>query len=354
MKILHTADIHLGECGDDRWETLETLIEVGKREKIEIFAISGDLFDKGINAEELRPRIREVFSNTGFKIVLVAGNHDSDCYASGMYFGEDVVVLANPSSPFEYEDVRVWGMPFEPAEGQKILSKLHLLANSLTPDKKNILLYHGELLDAFFSRGDFGEEGTGRYMPVKISYFKDLRIDYVLAGHFHSCFDIWGLENGGYFVYPGSPISITKRERGIRKVNIFQVGSPPREYPLHTPYFEEVTIEFDPFKDKKPLEAMKERLTSLDPEVKPILTVRGFIDSEAIGMDEVELVKGIKKIAATKCFEEPSCEFRDVRLILQDDLFERFREKLEQTDYEAKKKKQMFDVAIKAMIEARL
>jgi exonuclease SbcD len=76
----------------------------------------------------------------------------------------------------------------------------------LTADKKNILLCHGELLDAFFSRTCFGAEGEGRYMPFKLSYFDDLNIDYVLAGHFHSRFDVWQLKNGGYFVYPGSPI----------------------------------------------------------------------------------------------------------------------------------------------------
>ena len=33
MKILHTADIHLREYEDDRWETLQKLIETGKKEK---------------------------------------------------------------------------------------------------------------------------------------------------------------------------------------------------------------------------------------------------------------------------------------------------------------------------------
>ena len=78
-----------------------------------------------------------------------------------MYFGEDVFVLTNLNEPFEYKDLRIWGLPFEPIEGEKILSKLRLLASNLATDKKNILLYHGELLDTFFSRRDFGDEGEG-------------------------------------------------------------------------------------------------------------------------------------------------------------------------------------------------
>ena len=203
MKILHTADIHLREYEDDRWKTLQKLIEIGKEEEVEIFVVSGDLFDKRIDAETLRPKIREIFSNSGFKIILVPGNHDSESYTSDMFFGEDTIILTDLNEPFEYKDLNIWGLPFEPIEGEEILNKLHLLANNLATDKRNILLYHGELLDAFFSRKDFGEEGEGRNMPVKLSYFKDLNVDYVLAGHFHSKFDMWKLENGGYFVYPG-------------------------------------------------------------------------------------------------------------------------------------------------------
>lgn len=352
MKILHTADIHLREFADDRWKTLQKLIEVGQKENVEIFAISGDLFDKGIDAEKLRPKIREVFSDTGCLVVLIPGNHDSDSYTSDMYFGEDTAILTDLYSPFEYGDVVIWGMPFEPIEGEGILSKLHLLAGKLTADKSNILLYHGELLDALFSRTDLGDEGQERYMPVKLSYFRHLRIDYVLAGHFHSRFDVRMLENGGYFVYPGSPISITKRETGQRKVNIFEVGEPPTEYLIDTPHFEEVVIELDPIKEKKPVEAVKRRMNRLHPDARIILTVRGFVNGEAIGMSESELVAQFKKIAAGKCAEE-HYEFQDIRTILEDDLFKIFVEKLEGTNYEEQKKKQMRDVAITAMVRAR-
>ena len=107
MKILHTADIHLREYGDERWKTLQRLIEIGKKEKIELFVISGDLFDKDIDAEILRPKIREIFSNNGFKIILIPGNHDSEAYKSGMYFGEDTTVLTDLNEPFEYKDLTI-------------------------------------------------------------------------------------------------------------------------------------------------------------------------------------------------------------------------------------------------------
>lgn len=351
MRILHTADIHLREYGDKRWEALQKLIEIGKQEKVEIFVISGDLFDKGVNAENLRPKIRELFSNTGFKIILIPGNHDKDSYKSGMYFGDDTVILSD--SPFEYKDVRIVGIPFEAMPREDILSKLRSLKSILTTDKRNIVLLHAELLDAFFSRKDFGEEGEERYMPIKLSYFRDLNVGYILAGHFHSNFDVRRLENGGYFIYPGSPVSITKREVGQRKVNLFEVGNPPKEYLLDTFHFEEEVVKLDPFKGEHPLKAIEKQLERSGPEAAIILTVKGYVNSKNIQLTETELVGRIKEITKGKCIDV-HYEFRDIQAILEDDIFKSFLEKLEESDFEEQKKEQMRNIAIKALMEAKL
>jgi exonuclease SbcD len=352
MKIIHTADIHLKEYGDERWEALQKLVALGKKEKVELFLISGDLFDRGSDAEALRPHIRALFSDTGFRICLIPGNHDKDSYAGGVYFGEDTHLLTDPNTPFEYKDVMIWGIPFAQTEREKILYQLHALARRLTPGKKQIVLFHGELLDAFFSRSDFGDEGDERYMPVRLAYFNDLQVDYVLAGHFHKRFDVRRLAQGGYFVYPGSPCSITKKETGQRRINLFELGKPPQERVLDTPHFAEIVIACDPFVDKNPLELIKERFQELPASARVLLTITGFINGEIMGMSEEEFVKRAKKIAAGRCAEE-HYEFRDIRMILEDDLFKEFLAKLAQTDHAEEKKGKMREMAIRAMMEAR-
>jgi DNA repair exonuclease SbcCD nuclease subunit len=341
MKILHTADIHLLEYDDERWEVLKNLIELGKQHKIDIFTICGDLFDKDFNAENLRPHIRQLFSNTGFKILIIPGNHDKDSYSSGMYFGDDAIILNN--TPFEESsDVRILGIPFEPVGGEELLAKIRALTKLLTDDRRNILLCHGELLDAYasnISRTDFGEEGEGRYMPFRLSYFEGLNIDYVLAGHFHTSFDIRQLPNGKFFVYSGSPVSITKRETGRRKVNLFEVGGPPAEYLLDTPHYEEVRVELNPLADKHPVDKVKKSLEDLHPAAKAILTVVGYFNSETAQMSEIDLSNRIQEIATSKCSEKPICEFKDIRRIVEDDLFKAFMQKVE--------------LAIRAMMWAR-
>ncbi|MBE0478053.1 DNA repair exonuclease [Candidatus Aerophobetes bacterium] len=353
MKILHTADLHLREYGDKRWGTLEKLIKIGKEKNVELFVISGDLFDRETDAESLRVKIREIFSNNEFKIILIPGNHDSESYKSGLYFGEDAVILTDLNEPFEYKGIRIWGFPFKRMGEEKIFKELRSLTHNLTLDKKNILLYHGELVDVVFSRKDFGEEGEGRYMPVKLSYFKDLNFSYILAGHFHSKFDTWKLENGGYFVYPGSPISITERETGQRKVNIFQPGEPPTEHLLDTPHFEEVVIELDPFTEKNPIEMIREHLEKIHSEANIILIIKGYINSAKMKINEFELAKQIKEIIRTKFVARRILEFKDIHTILEDDLFKNFSEKLEGRSCSEQKKKKLYELTIRAMIEVR-
>ncbi|TES90811.1 MAG: DNA repair exonuclease [Candidatus Cloacimonadota bacterium] len=349
MKILHTADIHLQEYGDERWRALESLIEIGKKEKVDIFIIAGDLFNKGVSAENLRGKIRTLFSNTGFKIYILPGNHDKDSYKPGLFFGADVKILEE--EPSDIQDIRIIGLPFEEIKGEEILQKVNSLKKKLKKEGINILVFHGELLDSFYSRADFGEEGSKRYMPLRLSYFDELSINYILAGHFHTNFDVIELKNGGYFVYPGSPISITKRETGRRMVNIFELKNPPSEYPLDTPYFEALDIELDPLEDESPVEKIEAELKRLPQNSKVLLKVRGYFNARKIGLTETSLIERIKKICIERCAGEPEFEFRDIQAILEDDLFKEFLKKLEQKDFEEGVKRGMRNIAIKAMME---
>lgn len=348
MKILHTSDIHLRQFNDERWKTLENLLEIGKIQNVHLLIISGDLFDKSVNAEDLRPRLRELLSNNNFKILILPGNHDKKAFRSGLFFGEDVFVFDDLRNPFEIDELSIWGFPYQKLNSEEIYNKLHSLKEKLTPDKINILLYHGELLNSSFLRDDFGKEGDKRYMPVKLSYFKDLNFKYVLAGHFHSKFEVWQIDESKYFVYSGSPISITKKETGKRKVNIFETGDSPNEFELETPYFENITIEFDPIIDVNPLEKVNYILSNLDQKAKICLNTCGYLDFDKVGGSEKEFIEEIKKILPSNCIEDVY-EFKDVSLILQDDLFKQFKNKLEEKAFLESKNQSMIELIINSM-----
>jgi DNA repair exonuclease SbcCD nuclease subunit len=354
MKVIHTADIHLRSHKDERWRALRALIELAGDEEADIMAISGDLFDRGVDADSLRPRIREIFSGTRFRIVLIPGNHDRGSYGSGLFFGDNITILDDPEKPLLHgKEVRIWGMPFEELEPADMARRLRFLSKRLDRKKTDILLYHGELLDSFYSRSDFGEEGERRYMPVKLSFFDGLELDYVLAGHFHTRFRVYSLEGGGYFVYPGSPVSITRRETGRRCVNIFETGEEPRERLLDTPHYREITIALDPFSAEKPEEQVENAVEGLHPETSVILTVKGYLNSEEQGITESGLHSRISEILGGK-LDNGEFQFlvRDIGSILNDGLFRSFEERLRDRDYDPEQAREIRETAIRAMMEA--
>ena len=88
MKILHTADWHLGQTfyeydrREEHFHFLEWLKQQIKQHEIDVLLIAGDVFDSpNPSAESQRVYyrfLREVTSeNPSLQIVIIAGNHDS-------------------------------------------------------------------------------------------------------------------------------------------------------------------------------------------------------------------------------------------------------------------------------------
>jgi exonuclease SbcD len=350
MKILHTADLHLKSLGDERWGALSAVVEVGKSRKIDALVIAGDLFDRGIDAARLYDRLRPVFEGAGFPTLILPGNHDHDSYPTGIFLGEGVRVLSSLQDPVDIGPVRFWGLPFVPREKGGVLASLHSVRDRMTADRTNVLVYHGELVDKIFDRADLGGEGDERYMPARLSYFADLNVAYVLAGHFHTSFDIFRFSDDGFFVYPGSPVSVTKREIGRRGVNLFEVGKPPARVDLDTPHFVREEIACDPFSDVDPPAAVAEAIGRLHPSATLLLTVTGFIDGTRLGTDETRLFSEIKKAAGRRA--EVDYGVRDIGTILADDLFAAFRERLAAVpDLDDARRQRITRLVIEAMME---
>jgi exonuclease SbcD len=87
MKILHTADWHLGRIfyetylTDDQAHCLEQIISFAIDAKPDVFLITGDIFDRAIPPPEaiklLDDTIHKITTDVQCKIIIIAGNHDS-------------------------------------------------------------------------------------------------------------------------------------------------------------------------------------------------------------------------------------------------------------------------------------
>ncbi len=348
MIIVHTADLHLSEKAAERWDALGQVLELASDNKADLLLISGDLFDQNVDAEKLRPKLREMFGSAVFKTAILPGNHDYQAYRDGLYFGDKVTVITDSSEPLWVEGTAIWGLPYEKIEGERLVGRLRELGSRMNPDEYNILLYHGELLDAFFSRREMGDEGDQRYMPVRLSYFECLPVKYVLAGHFHSRYADWPLPGGGRFIYSGSPAAITRREIGRRAVNLLNTEAGPFEVLLDSFHYEELVIDLEPFGTDDPLKLTEDKLKNMHHAAGIILTVRGLFNGNALNLTESDIARGLRELAKESLITELNEEFADVKLVLEDDLFKKFLGKLEESESTHEYKKKALELALEA------
>ncbi len=356
MKILHTADLHLRESEGPRWKALEALVKLAKDKKVDVLTISGDLFDQNFNANQARSQIRSVFNDSDVTTIIIPGNHDDQAYQQGLDFGQNTQVITDLKNPIQIKDTVIYGLPFTTLTQEQLLGQLQGLKNKLDPDQTNILLFHGELLDQFFSSQDFGQEGEQRYLPVKLDYFANLDLDYVLAGHFHTSFASHRLPNqrldqGGYFIYPGSPISITRRETGKRHAALITTGGNPDPIELNTPYFHLLELEIEPNQTTDPVKQLGSELKKLASNAQPIVKLSGYFDSQKINQTEKQLKTKLEKIKTDHPDLVLQNHVSDISHVLDSGLYQAFISKMNLHQDKYQQPEKLKQTLIQAMIK---
>ncbi len=117
MKILHTADWHLGkvlhkqELKEDFDLFFDWLIQLIRKEAIDVLLISGDIFDIANPSIQVRRRYYDclkAFTKLDLEVVITGGNHDS------------VGMLEAPKDLLEMMNIRVIGGAKETIEDELI------------------------------------------------------------------------------------------------------------------------------------------------------------------------------------------------------------------------------------------
>jgi exonuclease SbcD len=106
MKLLHTADWHLGDRlgrvdrTDDLRRAVERVAEYSRDEKIDVLLVAGDLFSELARPDGLREAVRHVqdtfeqFLRRGGTILAVTGNHDNENFCETL---RHAMALAAPA-----------------------------------------------------------------------------------------------------------------------------------------------------------------------------------------------------------------------------------------------------------------
>lgn len=350
MRILHTADIHLRNARDERWEALGAVLDAAPQHDAGVVVIAGDLFDRDVDAHALKTDLRRRFERFAGRVVVIPGNHDDGGIRPGDFFGANVHVLAGHDVVVDIDGVRFVGLPFEDVGADETLRRLRDAAK-LRGDGPSVLLYHGELLDVSPLGGAYGDEEPRDYMPARLSDLGELGFDYVLAGHFHRAHDVRAC-GSGYFVYSGSPVSITRRETGRRHANLVEIGRAPEGVPLDTRHYQAIDVRLAPDDSEHPLVRIEREIGAADPRARALVSVRGFTDLARWGLRETEFHVGIKELVARVDAEAPDTdECLDVSGIVDGDLFRRFAARLENSALSDDERGLVREMAIRAMME---
>jgi len=244
MRLLHTSDWHLGrslhraDLRAAQESFLDHLVAVARAEKVDAVLVAGDVYDRAIPpvdavqlCEDALIRLRD----TGARVVLISGNHDS---ARRLGFGSRLLDVAGVhlrtrpaevASPVLLEDrhgkVAVYGIPYlEPAAVRNELPEaadcnhvglLRHAVGAIAADAagrgvgRRVVVSHSWVTGGSVceSERDISLGGAGL---VPSSLFDGF--SYVALGHLHGRQTL-----AGNIRYSGSPLPYSFSESGHRK-----------------------------------------------------------------------------------------------------------------------------------------
>lgn len=321
MDILHTADLHLDA---DRPRTLEAfgaVLERAAAHGVDLVTVGGDVFDSPADATRLKDEVRQLCTGNPFEIVAIPGNHDAQILSRPFDLGPDLRILQDdPCESYDRGEVRIVGVPFRETLTSELFEALQVRTEGVD---HSILLLHCTL-DVGFDAGETGADEPRRYFPVDPATLGELEYDAVLAGHFHGYAD-QRLDGETRFIYPGSPTSHTRGETGRRAAALLDTETGSVEpIDLETFYYDSLSITVTPDEQR----AVPDRIESwvgerAGDDCELAVTVGGFVDA-----NERAYADRLREAAAPV---EPELRIDSISHVLEHELFERFRDRLDES-----------------------
>lgn len=231
MKIIHTADWHIGKnlndysLLEDQRYYFQHFLDRLDQIRPDALIIAGDLFDRSVPSAEAVELLNQILSriilDLQIAVFLIPGNHDSRerlGFMSGLLSQSRLYIASEIGQniltvPFISGSVKVnfYLLPYiEPHQIKRLYPEKKIqtaqeameaytekMLSELNSNEINLLMAHG-----FFSCGSLSEEesSVGGSDLVNISSF--LSFDYVALGHLHSPRKV----NGEHIRYSGSPL----------------------------------------------------------------------------------------------------------------------------------------------------
>lgn len=328
MKILHTADWHLGAKTEGRSrlnEQRKILAQIEKmadEESVSVVIISGDIFDQAVPTSEAEDLFYETLDNLTKKknrvVIAIAGNHDDHKrLLAGVHFAKkhNAIIVGNLNPKVEkietdkmlveslapgsidisvktargIQRVVVACLPY-PSEyrmdeevkaedyASKVAAWARLVCKGFRKDSVNILATHIMLVGSNRYASEDGD--VVRVGDINAVSKSDLpKADYYALGHIHSCQNM-----KGNYCYSGAPLMLDFKQKtaGVCLIETSKDAVRKVEYKELTCANKMVEIEIH---KKNKLDEIFEKFTSED-----IVNVT-FIQDEPLNSDFIKTLK---------------------------------------------------------------
>ncbi|MDO8498492.1 MAG: exonuclease SbcCD subunit D [bacterium] len=325
MKLLHTADLHIGminyskldpETGLesrllDFLKTLDLMVDYALKEKVDAFLFAGDAYKtrdpSPTQQRGFGERIRKV-AKAGIPVVMVVGNHDTpnaegkantlDIYSALEM--ENVWVSRAPeflNIPTQSGNLQVITAPWlHKGEFKTLGDKLPAMYEKIKPDAPAVLVGHLEVEGAIFG----SEKGLAiiNDATIPLSLLTDRKLSYVALGHIHKH---QVLAKDPPVVYSGSPQRIDfgeeKEAKGFVIIDIENKKTSFNFIPSDARSFLTIKVALKE-EEPEPTEIILKEIGKHDVKDK---VVRIIIDIPASVTKEIEMDK-IKRVLTSAYF----------------------------------------------------
>ncbi|MEG0254785.1 MAG: exonuclease SbcCD subunit D [Vagococcus sp.] len=248
MKILHTADWHIGRklngfsLLEEQKDMFQKVLALAIKEEVDAIVIAGDLYDRSVPSVEAVSLFNEMMIEMNitskFPVLAISGNHDS---ATRLDTGSPWLKtqnfhlhtkLSQAMEAVELNNIQFYLLPyFEPFHARQYFNDdslrdihssmktvIEKMKESFDPKKKQVLISH------FFAAGASKSDSE---TPLEVGGLDSVPVDmlnefdYVALGHLHYKDAI---KNTPHVKYSGSllkySLSEEHQEKGIRLVDI--------------------------------------------------------------------------------------------------------------------------------------
>lgn len=211
VKFLHTADWHLGikhaklgsnaeRARETRTETLEKLMGLAKKNKVDFVVVAGDVFDSNDVDRELADVAASIVRKAEpTPVYILPGNHDpltrDSLYLEPLWDSVDNAVILKNRKAIGVPKAKVTLYPC-PATQKRTREDL---TEWLEAKDNNISIgiAHGNLqIEGFIEEANF---------PISPERAEKAGLDYLALGEWHSLFKYKGKDKVVRTVYPGTP-----------------------------------------------------------------------------------------------------------------------------------------------------